>query len=323
MAGLGRTEDRGDNDRTGRLDLCLDGRPGSERKGEMTPSLTTEEIQRYKRHLVLRDIGGQGQQRLKASRVLVVGAGGLGAPIILYLAAAGVGTIGIVDDDHVSLDNLQRQIVHDTPHVGRAKVESALDTVARLNPHVTVEAHTARITASNAIDLVSRYDIVTDGSDNFATRYLVSDACYLARRTLVFGAVGPFDGHVTTLKPHQASPDGEPWPSYRCIFPEAPPPGTVPNCSEVGVLGAVVGVVGTLMAVEILKEITGAGDSLAGRLLLYDALASRFESVRVGWDPDNALSGRAPTIHDLSIHAAAASGPACAPDAREPSPNPA
>lgn len=275
-------------------------------------ALTPEEIQRYKRHLVLRDIGGQGQQKLKAARVLVVGAGGLGSPILLYLAAAGVGTLGIVDDDIVSLDNLQRQVVHDTLHVGEPKVDSAQEMIARLNPYVTVERHATRIDASNALDLIGRYDIVTDGSDNFATRYLVSDACYLAKKPLVFGAVGPFDGHVTTLKPHETGPGGKPWPSYRCIFPEAPPAGTVPNCSEVGVLGAVVGVVGTLMAAEILKEITGAGDSLAGRLVLYDALAARFESVAIGWDPDNPLSGTAPTITDLSVHAEGLATETCA-----------
>ncbi len=274
-------------------------------------ALTADEIQRYKRHLVLREIGGQGQQKLKAARVLVVGAGGLGSPILAYLAAAGVGTIGIVDDDTVSLDNLQRQIVHDTAHVGRAKVESARDAIARLNPHVAVETHPMRIAADNALDLIGGYDVVADGSDNFATRYLVSDACYLAARTLVFGAVGPFDGHVTTLKPFARTPAGTPFPTYRCIFPEAPPPGTVANCSEVGVLGAVVGVVGTLMATEILKEITGAGESLAGRLLLYDALASRVESVTIGWDADNPLSGAKPTIRDLSIHAGACGGAAC------------
>lgn len=275
-------------------------------------ALTPDEIQRYKRHLVLRDIGGQGQQKLKSARVLVIGAGGLGSPILLYLAAAGVGTLGIIDDDTVSLDNLQRQVVHDTPHVGAPKVDSARDMIARLNPHVGVETYRERIDATNALDIIGRYDIVTDGSDNFATRYLVSDACFLAKRPLVFGAVGPFDGHVTTLKPHETRPDGKPWPSYRCIFPEAPPPGTVPNCSEVGVLGAVVGVVGTLMATEILKEITGAGDSLAGRLVLYDALAARFESVNIGWDPDNPLSGANPTITDLSIHAAGQATDACA-----------
>ncbi len=273
--------------------------------------LTPEEIQRYKRHLVLKEVGGQGQQRLKAARVLVVGAGGLGSPILMYLAAAGVGTLGVIDHDTVSLDNLQRQIVHDTPHVGQLKVESAKAMIARLNPNVVVEAYPFRLDHTNAIDIISKYDIVTDGSDNFATRYLVSDACYLAKRPLVFAAVGPFDGYVTTFKPHETGADGKPFPSYRCIFPEAPPPGTVPNCEEVGVLGAVVGVVGTLAATEILKEITSAGDSLAGRLLIYDAKGARFESVNVAWDPSNPLSGASPTIRDLSIHANA-SGPACA-----------
>jgi adenylyltransferase/sulfurtransferase len=169
-----------------------------------------------------------------------------------------------------------------------------------------------RLDAANALDIIARYHIVADGSDNFATRYLVSDACYLAKRTLVFAAVGPFDGYVTTFKPHLAGPDGKPYPSYRCLFPEAPPPGTVANCAEVGVLGSVVGVVGTLQATEVLKEITGTGDSLAGRLLIYDAKAARFETVSVAWDPDNALSGRSPTIRDLSIHAGAVADPVCA-----------
>jgi molybdopterin/thiamine biosynthesis adenylyltransferase len=275
-------------------------------------ALTPEEIERYKRHLVLREVGGQGQQRLKAASVLVIGAGGLGAPLLMYLAAAGVGTIGIVDDDRVSLDNLQRQIVHDTDHVGVSKVESARETIARLNPHVRVEAHDTRIDASNALDLIGRYDIVADGSDNFATRYLVSDACYLARRPLVFAAVGPFDGYITTLKPHETGPDGEPYPTYRCIFPEPPPPGTVANCAEVGVLGAAVGVMGTLQATEVLKEIVGIGEGLAGRLLLYDARNARFNEIKVAWDPANPLSGKAPTIRDLSIHAGGGQGAVCA-----------
>jgi adenylyltransferase/sulfurtransferase len=275
-------------------------------------SLTPQEIQRYKRHLVLKEIGGQGQQKLKAARVLVVGAGGLGSPILLYLAAAGVGTIGIIDHDTVSLDNLQRQIVHDTAHVGSPKVDSAKDMLAKLNPHVTVETHPFRLTATNALEIISQYDIVTDGSDNFATRYLVSDACYLAKRPLVFAAVGPFDGYVTTFRPHETGKDGKPNPTYRCIFPEAPPPGTVPNCEEVGVLGAVVGVIGTLAATEILKEITGTGESLTGRLLIYDGKGGRFESVSVGWDPENPLSGRAPSIRDLSSHGEGAAGAACA-----------
>lgn len=275
-------------------------------------SLTPQEIERYKRHLVLKDVGGQGQQKLKAARVLLIGAGGLGSPLVMYLAAAGVGTLGIMDDDAVSLSNLQRQIAHDTAHVGAPKVDSARDMIARLNPHVAVETHACRLDAANALDIISRYDIVADGSDNFATRYLVSDACYLAQRTLVFGAVGPFDGYVTTFKPHLTRPDGAPWPSYRCLFPEAPPPGTVANCAEVGVLGAVVGVVGTLQATEVLKEILGLGDSLAGRLLIYDALTARFETMKVAWDPDNPLSGRDPTIRDLSIHAGTGNGAICA-----------
>jgi molybdopterin-synthase adenylyltransferase len=275
-------------------------------------TLTPEEIARYKRHLVLRDVGGQGQQKLKAARVLIIGAGGLGSPVTLYLAAAGVGTLGIVDDDTVSLSNLQRQIIHETAQVGAPKVESARDMVGRINPHVTVETHASRINAENALDLIDRYDIVVDGSDNFATRYLVSDACYFAKRPLVFGALGPFDGYITTFKPHEARPDGTPWPTYRCIFPEAPPPGTVANCAEVGILGAVAGVVGTLLATETLKEILGIGQTLAGRLMIYDALGARFEQVNVAWDPENALSGKHATIKDLSIHAGGGSGDVCA-----------
>ena len=274
--------------------------------------LTSLEIERYKRHLVLREVGGQGQQRLKAAKVLVIGAGGLGSPVLMYLAAAGVGTLGVIDDDRVSLDNLQRQIVHDTPRVGAAKVESAREAIARLNPHVRVEAHDRRIDAANALSIIPNYDVVADGSDNFATRYLVSDACYLARRPLIFAAVGPFDGYVTTFKPYAKGADGEPYPSYRCLFPEAPPPGTVANCAEVGVLGAAVGVIGTLQATEVLKEILGLGESLAGRLLLYDAQATRFTEIKVAWDPANPLSGRTPIIRDLSIHAGAGSGATCA-----------
>ena len=274
-------------------------------------ALTPEEIQRYKRHLVLKEVGGQGQNKLKAARVLVVGAGGLGSPIIMYLAAAGVGTIGVIDDDTVSLDNLQRQIVHGTPDVGIRKVDSAQSAVARLNPNVTVEVIAARLDAANAAEIISRFDIVTDGSDNFDTRYLVSDACYFARKPLVFAAVGPFDGHVTTLKPFETNGSGELWPTYRCLFPERPEPGTVANCAEVGVLAPVVGVVGTLAATEIVKEITGAGDSLAGRLLLYDAKSTRFETLQIAWDSENPLTGEHPTIHDLSVHNSSGGG-ACA-----------
>jgi len=259
-------------------------------------TLTPEEIQRYKRHLVLREVGGAGQQRLKAARVLVIGAGGLGSPILLYLAAAGVGTLGVIDDDSVSLSNLQRQVVHDTSSIGTPKVASAAASIARINPYVVVEPIAQRMTASNALEIIARYDLVVDGSDNFATRYLVSDACALAGKTLVFAAVGPFDGQLTTLKPHLKRPDSTPYPTYRCLFPTAPPPGTVASCADVGVLGATVGVMGTMAAVEVIKEILELGESLAGRLLLYDGLSTRFETITYAWDPDNPLTGRAPSI---------------------------
>ncbi len=274
-------------------------------------SLTAEEVQRYKRHLVLRDVGAPGQQKLKSARVLVIGAGGLGSPVITYLAAAGVGTIGIIDDDRVSIDNLQRQIAHRTEDAGRLKVESARDSILRINPLISVETHAGRIDASNALALISTYDIVADGSDNFATRYLVSDACYLAKRPLVYAALGSFDGYLSTFKPYANDESGAPYPTLRCVFPEAPPAGIVANCEEVGVLGPVAGVVGTLQATEVVKEILGLGESLAGRLLIYDALAARFEVVTIAWDPENPLSGRNPTIVDLSFHRTSAD-PACA-----------
>ncbi len=265
-------------------------------------ALSEAEIERYGRHILLREVGGPGQARLKAARVLVVGAGGLGSPVLSYLAAAGVGTLGVVDDDTVALSNLQRQILHDTASVGRPKIASAAESVARLNPHVRVEGHECRLTAANAMALIEAYELVVDGSDNFATRYLVADACHLARRTLVHGAVGPFEGQVSTFKPHLAGPDGTPFPSYRCLYPEPPPAGAEAPCAVAGVLGAVVGVVGTLMAVETLKELLGIGTGLAGRLLLYDARAGRMDEIPFGWNPDNPLSGRAPTIRDLSGH---------------------
>lgn len=274
-------------------------------------TLTPEESQRYMRHLVLREVGGQGQQKLKAARVLVVGAGGLGSPVLLYLAAAGVGTLGIIDDDTVSISNLQRQVAHGTPDAGRPKVESAADTIRRINPLVQVETYKQRLDPSNALDIISRYDIVADGSDNFATRYLVSDACYLAKKTLAYAALGPLDGYVSVFKPHETQSDGLPYPSLRCVFPEAPPAGMVANCSEVGVLGPVAGVIGTLQATEVVKEIAGVGESLAGKLLIYDAQASRFDTVQLAWDPDNPLNGNAPSIKDLSAHSGE-TGPACA-----------
>lgn len=254
--------------------------------------LSRAEIERYARHIVLADVGGPGQQKLKASRVLVVGAGGLGAPAIQYLAAAGVGTLGIVDDDTVSLSNLQRQVIHPTEAVGMAKVESARAAVARLNPHVAVEAHAVRLASDNVEGLVAAYDLVLDCTDNFGTRYTVSDACFRARKSLVTAAVGQFDGSITTLKPHLVAADGTPNPTYRCLFPEAPPDGLLPTCAEAGILGALVGVIGALQALEAIKEIVGIGEGLVGRLLLYDARGARFETIRYAWNPDNPLNGR-------------------------------
>ena len=268
--------------------------------------LTPEEIERYKRQLVLKEIGGEGQQKLKSARVLVVGAGGLGSPLILYLAAAGIGTIGIIDDDRVSIDNLQRQVLHDTASVGEPKTESAATTIARLNPHVEMRLHTLRLAPENALDIMGGYDIVADGSDNFATRYLVNDSCYFAKVPLVFAAVGSFDGHLTTFRAFERDETGNPRPSYRCLFPEPPPDGTVPPCSEAGILGAVAGVIGCLQAVEVVKELLNIGESLVGRLLLYDALQARFSTVTYAWDPGNPLNGRSPRFLDLSHHHALA-----------------
>ncbi|EHP92676.1 UBA/THIF-type NAD/FAD binding protein [Methylorubrum extorquens DSM 13060] len=254
-------------------------------------ALNSEEIERYARHLVLREVGGPGQARLKAGRVLVIGAGGLGAPLIQYLAAAGIGTIGIVDDDTVSLSNLQRQVIHGTPDLGRPKVESAAEAVARLNPHVRVETHACRLTPENAAALLADYDLVTDGSDNFATRYAVSDACFAGKKPLVTAALGAFDGSLTTIRAHETGPTGEPNPTYRCLFPSPPPPGSVAPCSEAGVLGALAGVMGSLMAMEVIRALAGFGEPLVGRLLMVDARSMRFETLAYAWDPDNPLNG--------------------------------
>ena len=244
------------------------------------PPLSPEELERYARHIVLPEVGGPGQQKLKRARVLVIGAGGLGAPVLHYLAAAGVGTLGIVDDDTVSLSNLQRQVIHGTENVDMAKVDSAAAAISRINSHVTVEKHQARLTTGNVGKLVSAYDLVIDGSDNFATRYAVADACATAAKPLVTGAVGRFDGSVTVLKPFESGPDGRRNPSYRDLFPEPPPEGLVPSCAEAGVLGALVGVIGTLQAMEAIKLITGIGEPLVGRLLMYDGLGGNFDTVR-------------------------------------------
>jgi adenylyltransferase/sulfurtransferase len=265
--------------------------------------LTADELERYARHIVLREVGGPGQAALKRARVLVVGAGGLGAPVLLYLAAAGVGTLGVIDDDTVALSNLQRQVIHGTPDVDRPKVESAAAAIRRLNPHVRVVTHAERLTAANALALVGEYDIVADGSDNFATRYLVADACYFAKKPLVTAAVGTFDGTLTTIRAHERNADGKPNPTYRCIFPEPPPAGTVPACAEAGILGALPGILGAMMALEVIREIVGFGEGLVGRLLMVDARSMRFETLSYAWDPGNPLSGERPTVRDLSGHA--------------------
>jgi adenylyltransferase/sulfurtransferase len=264
--------------------------------------LTADELERYARHIVLHEVGGPGQAALGRARVLVVGAGGLGAPVLLYLAAAGVGTLGVIDDDVVALSNLQRQVIHATPDVGVAKVDSAAAAIQRLNPHVGVEQHNVRLTAINALDLIGGYDIVADGSDNFATRYLISDACYFAKKPLVTAALGAFDGTLTTVRAHERGSDGVPNPTYRCLFPEPPPPGTVPACAEAGILGALAGVIGSMMALEVIREIVGFGENLVGRLVMLDARAMRFETLRYAWDPENPLTGERPTIRDLSAH---------------------
>ena len=264
--------------------------------------LTPEELERYARHIVIREVGGPGQAALKAARVLVIGAGGLGSPALLDLAAAGVGTLGVIDDDTVTLSNLQRQIIHPTEAVGRSKVASTADMIARLNPHVKVNAHAVRLDAANALELLADYDVVADGSDNFATRYLVSDACYLAMKPLVTGALGVFDGTLTTIRAHERNAHGELNPTYRCLFPEPPPPGTVTTCAEAGVLGALAGVIGSLMALEAIRAVVGFGEGLVGRLLMIDARAMRFETLDYQRDPSNPLNGDHPTIKDLSAY---------------------
>jgi len=257
-----------------------------------------DQIHRYARHIILPEIGGLGQARLLDSRVLVVGAGGLGSPVILYLAAAGIGTIGVIDDDVVELSNLQRQVLHATDRIGMAKVESAQAAVAAINPDVRVVPIKARLDRDNARAIIADFQVVADGSDNFATRFLVNDACRLEARTLVSAAILRFDGQLSTFRPGG--------PCYRCIYREAPPEGQIPTCSQAGVLGAIAGTMGALQATEVVKELLGIGESMAGRLLIYDALGVAFRNVRVKRDLGCPLCGDHPSITDLSGHGSTA-----------------
>ncbi len=258
-----------------------------------------EQIERYARHIILPEVGGEGQAKLLQSRVLVIGAGGLGSPLLLYLAAAGTGTLGVVDDDFVDLSNLQRQVIHGTGRIGAAKVESARETLGEINPEVTLVTHQTRLSAENALELIADYDLVADGSDNFATRFLVNDACYLAKTPLVSAALLRFEGQISTFKAYLGGEE----PCYRCIFREAPPPDLIPTCAEGGVLGAVAGAMGSIQAVEVIKELLGIGESLSGSLVLYDALTTTFRKIKVKPDPECPLCGENPTIRDLSSHA--------------------
>ncbi|MCH7889347.1 MAG: molybdopterin-synthase adenylyltransferase MoeB [Proteobacteria bacterium] len=261
---------------------------------------TEAQLHRYARHIILPEVGGEGQARLMGSKVLVIGAGGLGSPLLMYLAAAGVGTLGVVDDDRVELSNLQRQIIHGTSRIGDAKTDSARRTLAEINPEVEVVAHHERLTAESAPALIEPYDLVADGSDNFATRYLANDACYFARKPLVSAAMLRFDGQISTFKAYL----GDGHPCYRCLFREPPPQGQIPSCSEAGVLGTVAGAMGSVQATEVLKELLGIGESLSGWLLLYEALSTTFRKLHIKPDPGCPLCGPHATITDLSSHAA-------------------
>jgi adenylyltransferase/sulfurtransferase len=255
--------------------------------------LDNDEIRRYSRHLILPEVGLAGQKKICSTSVVCIGAGGLGSPIAMYLAAAGIGKIGVVDFDTVDFSNLQRQIIHGTADVGRSKAESARDTIKRINPNVEVALHNTRITSENALDILAQYDIVVDGTDNFPTRYLTNDACVLLKKPNVYGSIFRFEGQASVFAPHLNGP------CYRCLYPEPPPPGMVPSCAEGGVLGVLPGIVGTIQATEILKLALGKGSSLIGRLLLFNALEMKFREVRLRRDPQCPLCGENPTITKL------------------------
>ncbi len=258
----------------------------------MRPELTREELLRYSRHLILPEVGPSGQEKLKAAKVLLIGAGGLGSPAALYLAASGVGRIGIVDFDAVDLTNLHRQVIHGTPDVGRSKLDSAAESIQAINPNVEVVKHEAMLTSENALQILKEYDLVVDGTDNFPTRYLVNDACVLLGKTNMYGSIFRFEGQATVF----CAPNG---PCYRCLYPEPPPPGLVPSCAEGGVLGVLPGVIGLIQATETVKAILGVGEPLIGRLLLYDALSMSFTEVRIRRDPECPICGDRPTVTAL------------------------
>jgi sulfur-carrier protein adenylyltransferase/sulfurtransferase len=256
-------------------------------------SFTEDQVRRYARHVILPGIGGDGQRKLMESSVLVIGAGGLGSPAAMYLAAAGVGTLGLIDFDRVELSNLQRQLLHDTDDIGRPKVESARDRLTELNPNVKVVAYRALLSSENAFEVLGAYDVVVDGTDNFPVRYLVNDATQMLGLPLVYGSIYQWEGQATVFLPGQETP------CYRCLFPEPPPPGTVPSCAEGGVFGVLPGIIGSIQAVEAIKLLLGVGETLAGTLVLYDALRSEFTSVKLRWDPDCPVCGKHPTVTEL------------------------
>jgi len=254
--------------------------------------LRDDQIERYSRQIILPNVGGKGQEKLLAAKVLIIGAGGLGSPAALYLASAGIGTIGIVDSDKVELNNLQRQIIHSVKEVGRPKVESARDRINMINEDVKVIIYNLRVTSENILDIIKDYDIVVDGSDNFPTRYLVNDACVLSKKPLSHGGIFRFDGQAITIIPGESA-------CYRCLFPEPPPPGLVPSCQEAGILGAVAGVIGVIQANEVLKFVLGTGELLTGKLLVFNALDSSFRKVKVPQDPKCPICGKNPTVTRL------------------------
>ena len=257
------------------------------------PMFDEQQVLRYSRHIILPKIGAAGQRKLLDAKVLCVGAGGLGSPVAMYLAAAGVGKLGIVDFDRVDLTNLQRQLLHDTDDVGRPKVESAAERLAGINPDVEVVPHDTMLTSENAFEILGGYDIVVDGSDNFPVRYLVNDATQMLGKPLVYGSIYQFDGQASVFLPGQETP------CYRCLFPQPPPPGSVPSCAEAGVFGVLPGIIGSIQAVEAIKLITGVGDPLVGRLLLFDALEMEFTTVKLRWDPECPVCGKNPTVTEL------------------------